>query len=310
MNILFHSNALNLEKTYREEYMMLKGFSKAFEKLDVNIFTPHEFFSGSKKIDWVFSYKSPKISGKRYLTKDTKFAFFYPDVSDEPDQKLIEMLKDYDLLLVTDKGSIPQFEEALPDITVRQFRQGVEPSFYRSVFPYNPNNNPLWNWIFAGSIYRGREEFANRIAKVPRGAIFGNRWEKLSNPPVQWKGIDIYNEELAMRICKSILTLNYNVYSYLDEAFSVRVYKTMSSGGVLFTNPMKGFDNLFEEGVHYLKYDDYDEMTTILRDPLEYYDADKLMQISKNAQLEVNENHTYEKRGAELCKLLQSNMNQ
>lgn len=302
MRIFFHANQTNIFNREREEYSIAHGWGSGLKENEHTLYLP--FRPTDLVMDWFISYKSPGFpdSYTNNIDSNTRFAYYYPDIRKEPDPTFLEMLSKYDLLLVVDKGSIPQFQEALPDLEVKQLKQGVDPLLFETALPYNPLR-AKWNWLFAGSPYRGREDFINNLIKIENGVIFGNEWQNLPSVK-QWKGIDIYNYELALQISRSILTLNYNAFSEFDQAFSVRIYKTMASGGVLFTNKMKGFDEIFEPNKHYLKFKDFEEMKCILQDPLEFCSADKLLEISKNAKYEVLNNHTYEKRSEELCKIL------
>ena len=304
MKIFFHVNPLNLTSMNREEYSMACSWITSLNNNNHKLYLPLR--SIDQVMDWFISYKSPIFPRlyKDNIDSDTKFAYYYPDIRKEPDSKLVKILADYDLLLVVDRGSIPQFQELLPDIEVKQLKQGVNPIFFETTLPYNPLKTK-WNWFFAGSPYPGREEFIKNLIKIDNGVIFGNGWQVISNVK-QWKGVDIYNYELALQISRSILTVNYNAFSEFNQAFSTRIYKTMASGGVLFTNKMKGFNEIFEPNKHYLEFKDFEEMKYILEDPLEFFSNDKLTEISRNAKLEVLNNHTYETRGNELMEILKN----
>ncbi len=299
MIVRFHTREPSYH-IHREEYAMYKGFNKAFDdnKLLLLPYYARPYYPG-EDTEWIFSVKT--FQRPTVVPGGTKLAYFYPDIRSEPQPWLVDVLKDYDMLFVVDKQSINQFREKLPDIEVRQLKQGVEPILFKTAYPYGTKIKR--NWIFAGSYYPGREEFAKVIGKRSDGVIFGNGWCEKDH--TSWARVDIYNYELAAEIVKSVLTLNYNVYADVREAFSTRIYKTMVAGGVLFTNQMRGFDDIFKKGEHYIEYESLSEMEKVIDNVAEYYDIDELVRISRNAKEEVTKNHTYYHRGIELIKHLE-----
>ena len=300
--ILFHTNPYNIGDPTREELSVFTGITQGLADQAL-ISLPYE--KGVGEVDVVLSFKTAKplrsYNLDKHINKDTKKVYYYPDIGNEPKQWLIDILVDYDILLVKSLGTIDQWQEVLPDIEVYHWRQGVNPSFHSPTMPYNPKN-AKWNWNFCGSMYNGREEFGKVLCDSPKGAIFGNDWDEEKH--LNWKKIDIYNQSHALQVVRSIFSLDYNSYSIFDESYSVRVYKIMCAGGVLLANKQEGLDYVFTKGDHYMEYDNLKEMKDWISDPLEYFEADDLIRIGKQAREEVLAKHTYVHRGKELCEIL------
>jgi len=280
---------------------MYNGLIKSLSD-DMYVGLPYE--KGTDYCDYVLSYKTSRrlydYKLDKHIDKNTKKIYFFPDPSVNLLPRYIDIISKYDILLVPYKCQKKLWEEELPDVEIKQWKQGVNLNLYNSNIQYNSKKSSQ-NWVFCGSLYEGRDEFGRTIDDAGNGTIFGNGWDPSF---LTWGGVDIYSLSQAIQISSSVFSLNYNVFSNVEESFSVRIYKIMCSGGVLLTNKIKGFENIFTKGKHYLDYDSMEELSNYIKTPFEYFDSDYLNKISQNAQKEVLKKHTYEYRGHELRKIL------
>lgn len=134
--------------------------------------------------------------------------------------------------------------------------------------------------MFLSGVIPDSEDFVSeKIIESIRPRIMPN--EEL---PLLYNGADFIPN--FTRRAKDLLDRNED-QSQLQKSVTIRMVEVMASGGLLITDITPELEEKFEEGIHYIGYNDFDELV----DKIEYYrkSPDKRGKIRINAYNRIRE---------------------
>jgi len=187
----------------------------------------------------------------------------------------IEIARHFDYVYLAQKGQVELFREA-GIRNVQWLPLACSPELHRL-----GDEARTYDWAFVGAVADGDVRRRKLIEDLKE--IFPNHFAGRAWPDEMAR---IYNQsKIVVNVCA-------------NRDVNMRVFEAMASGALLITDDAVGMDDLYEEGVHYVRYNDIAEVPGLIEKYLK--DDAARERIAQAGKAHTLANHTYDARIEEL----------
>jgi spore maturation protein CgeB len=157
---------------------------------------------------------------------------------------------------------------------------------------------------FAGTWDPEREHWLSLLAQRFRVSIWGNEWENCRDSKVSacWKQRPLYGQDFAKMCRTTKLSFNFVRTENNSTSHNMRTFEIPACGGLAFTNRTEEQIAFFKEDKEIVCFGSESEMfekaKTLLANPA------RIAEMKSDARV-AGKAHTYQKRAAQVCDLVQ-----